>query len=419
MSATAATRRHSGAALGRAARPRIGLALAGGGPLGGIYAIGALLALAESLDGIDLNDLDVYVGVSSGGFVATALANQISPTQMYRLFIDDGADATLSPALFLRPAMGEFARRASSIPSLLVGAVLDYLRHPLRRGVMESLAGLGRAVHTGLFDQRAIDAFLTRLFAVAGRSNDFRALRHKLFLVATNLDSGASVTFGAPGFDHVPITKAIEASAALPGLFPPVEIEGEHYVDGAHNNTLHTSVALDQRVSLLLCITTSVTFDVGSASRHGRLTVEKINQGGLPLVLAQTFRAIIHSRMKVGMEKYRRQYPHADIVLFEPEREDADMFFASIFSYAHRRKLCEAAYHKTRLSLLARRSILEPLLTRHGIALDLERLTDSHRSIHAALVDPRALLAESPSMRQTGRDLSYTLDQRERWLRIA
>jgi hypothetical protein len=45
-------------------------------------------------------------------------------------------------------------------------------------------------------------------------------------------------------------------------------------------------------------------------------------QGGLPLVLAQTFRAIIHSRMKVGMEKYRRQYPHADILLFEPGRED-------------------------------------------------------------------------------------------------
>jgi NTE family protein len=43
----------------RTARPRVGLALAGGGPLGGIYEIGALLALAESLDGIDLNELDV------------------------------------------------------------------------------------------------------------------------------------------------------------------------------------------------------------------------------------------------------------------------------------------------------------------------------------------------------------------------
>src|SRR5881409_1225907 len=265
MSAAVATWRRSGA------RSRMGLALAGGGPLGGIYEVGALLALAESLEGIDVNELDVYVGVSSGGFVAAALANQISPTQMYRLFIDDGADAALSPALFLRPALGEFARRGSLIPSLLASATLEYLLRPFRHGVMESLAGLGRAVPTGLFDQRAIDAFLTRLFATAGRSNDFRALRHKLFLVATNLDTGASVAFGEAGFDHIPITKAIEASAALPGLFPPVEIEGEHYVDGALNKTLHASVALDQHVALLLFINPLVPFDASSAARHGRL----------------------------------------------------------------------------------------------------------------------------------------------------
>src|SRR5207237_7910661 len=83
-------------------RARVGLALAGGGPLGGIYEVGALIALADSLDGLDCNDLDVYVGVSSGGFVAAALANGISPAQMYRLFIDDGAEAALTPGLFLR-----------------------------------------------------------------------------------------------------------------------------------------------------------------------------------------------------------------------------------------------------------------------------------------------------------------------------
>src|ERR1700757_3234610 len=94
----------------RSARARIGLALAGGGPLGGIYEVGALLALAETLRGVDLNDLDVYVGVSSGGFVAAALANGISPAQMYRLFIAEGRDAALPPALFLRPALGEFWR---------------------------------------------------------------------------------------------------------------------------------------------------------------------------------------------------------------------------------------------------------------------------------------------------------------------
>jgi NTE family protein len=400
----------------RAARPHVGLALAGGGPLGGIYEVGALLALAESLDGIDLNELDVYVGVSSGGFVAAALANGISPAQMYRLFIDDGADAVLSPALFLRPAVGEFARRALSVPRLFACATLDFLHQPFQRGALAPFAALGRAVPTGLFDQRAIDAFLVRLFAAGRRSNDFRTLERKLFLVATNLDTGTAVTFGEPGFDHVPINKAIAASAALPGLFPPVEIDGEHYVDGALNKTLHASVALDQGVNLLLCINPLVPFDASSAARHGRLTVEKINHGGLPLVLAQTFRAIIHSRMKVGMEKYRGQYPHADILLFEPDREDADMFFANIFSYSHRKRLCEAAYHKTRQRLLAQRETFKPLLARHGIRLNFERLGEPQRSIRAALIDPRPLSIQAPTVRTAARDLAYTLDQLERWL---
>src|SRR5205823_11768039 len=264
--------------------------------------------------------------------------------------------------------------RLLTVPTLLLRAGLQYLRDPFYHGAMESFATLGRAIPTGMFDNRAIDAFLARLFSASGRTNDFRELRCKLFLVATNLDSGVSITFGANGTDHVPISRAIEASSALPGLFPPVEIDGEHYVDGALNKTLHASVALDQDIDLLLCVNPLVPFDARSAARHGGLTVEKINHGGLPLVLAQTFRAIIHSRMNVGMEKYRRQYPHTDILLFEPDREDADMFFANIFSYSHRRRLCEAAYHNTLQRLLAQRDSLEPLLARHGIRMNVELL---------------------------------------------
>src|SRR5213080_3603330 len=111
-------------------RSRVGLALAGGGPLGGIYEVGALLALTDSLDGIDFGDLDVYVGVSSGSFVAAALANGISPAQMYRLFIDDGADAALTPEVFLRPAFSEFAHRAALLPGLVLRAIMQTLRDP-------------------------------------------------------------------------------------------------------------------------------------------------------------------------------------------------------------------------------------------------------------------------------------------------
>ena len=396
---------------------KIGLALAGGGPLGGIYEVGALLALADSLEGLDLNRLDAYVGVSSGGFVAAALANGISPAQMYRLFIAEGTDAALKPEIFLRPAFGEFRRRLNMLPGLALRASLQYLRDPFHRGIMESFTTLAQAVPTGVFDNRAIEAFLARLFAAHGRTNDFRQLGRKLFLVATNLDTGLSVTFGAPGQDHVPISRAIEASSALPGLFPPVEIDGEHYVDGALHKTLHASVALDEGVSLLFCVNPLVPFDASSTPQRGAASGPKLNQGGLPLVLGQTFRAIIHSRMKVGMEKYGRQYPDAAIMLFEPSPEDADMFFANIFSYGQRKRLCALAFDGTRRNLLARAEGLAPALKRHGISLRSDRLQDATRDVADGLNDPRPLHAQTRSdVRRTTRDLQHTLEHLERWL---
>jgi NTE family protein len=275
---------------------------------------------------------------------------------------------------------------------------------------------------TGMFDNRSIDRFLRRLFAAPGRTNDFRRLGRKLFLVATNLDTGASVNFGAPGREHVPISKAIEASAALPGLFPPVEIGGEYFVDGALNKTLHASVALDEGVDLLLCVNPLVPFDASRAARNGRMTVDKLSHGGLPIVLSQTFRAIIHSRMRVGMDKYRRQYPHADVILFEPDREDADMFFASIFSYAQRKRLCAAAYRKTRQNLVDRADTLRPRLARHGIVLRADRIADPSRTVVDALTDPRPLNVGSgrrKSVREPVRELAHTLDHLERWLATA
>jgi predicted acylesterase/phospholipase RssA len=225
------------------------------------------------------------------------------------------------------------------------------------------------------------------------------------------------VTFGAPGHDHVPISRAIEASSALPGLFPPVEIDGEHYVDGALNKTLHASVALDEGVSLLFCVNPLVPFDASSPAHRGGFSKRRLNQGGLPLVLGQTFRAIIHSRMKVGMEKYARQYPEAAIMLFEPGPEDADMFFANIFSYRQRRKLCALAFERTRWNLLRRADALAPTLSRHGIVLRRERLADPTRGVTDALNDPRPLHALARGdVHGTTRDLRHTLGHLERWL---
>jgi len=406
---------------GRRASPRRGLALAGGGPLGAIYEIGCVLALFDSLEGVDFNTLDAYVGVSSGGFVAAGLANGISPAQMYRLFITDGDRASeLAPDIFLQPAFGEFTRRLLSVPGLVSRGALGLIREPLQRGtVARSFALLSRAIPTGIFGQHSVDKFLAALFAGPGRSDDFRRLATKLYIVATDLDTGAPVTFGKRGFDAVPIRKAIQASSALPGLFPPVRIDGRHYVDGVLSKTLHASAALEDGVELLLCINPLIPFDAGGAAPSGSPRSvpgeRSIDAGGLPRVLAQTFRAIIHSRMEVGMDKYRREYPRADILVFGPAREDAIMFEANVLSYGQRVELCERAYRTTREHLWTQRSSISAILSRHGIRLRADRLQDATRPLAAALQDVRPLAAARPSIVRAKADLDRTLDQLEQW----
>ena len=360
----------------------MGLALAGGGPFGAIYEIGALVALQESLDGLDLNELDCYVGVSAGSFLAAALANGIPAREIHRLFIQGGeGPGALTPETFMRPALGEYLRRARLVPPLVARAAWRRLSRRSSGEALETYAALGRAIPTGVFDNEAIHGYLAEVFAQPGRTNDFRRLRRRLYLVATDLDSGAAVTFGRPGQDHVPISRAVQASAALPGLFPPVAIDGRHFVDGALRKTLHASEALDDGARLVLCVNPIVPFDSRKAAAKGAAPSASLVEGGLPVVLSQTFRAVIHSRMAVGLSKYRTQYRGADVVLFQPAPDDGHVFFTSVFGYAERQRVCEHAYQRTRRDLASRRRTLEPLLARHGITLRHDVLDDPHRRL--------------------------------------
>ena len=390
-------------------RSRSALALAGGGPLGAVYEIGALMALSEALDGLDFNDLDIYVGVSAGGFIAAGLANGLSPAYMYRMFIDsESAEVPFEPEMLLQPALHEYGRRVAKLPALVLESVRDYLRNPIQHDVLASFQRLSQAIPTGLFDNAGVSDFLNRLFSLPGLSNDFRGLRKRLFLVATDLDSGTSVAFGDAGYDHVPIATAVRASAALPGLFPPVEIDGHWFVDGALKKTLHASVALREGARLVLCINPLVPFDAKLAAQEKHLRRRRLVDGGLPVVLAQTFRAIIHSRMKTGLAKYGIEYRDADVILFEPGRDDADMFFTNIFSYADRKRLSEQAYRKTREELLRRHDELAPKFARHGVTINRAVLEDPHRSLSRRM--GRLRRRRAGLMGLTALRLSDTLD---------
>ncbi len=368
---------------GRRKPPRIGLAVAGGGPLGAIYEIGALCALDDALEGLDFNALQGYVGVSSGGFIASGLANGMSPRELCDAFIENTGPShdTFEPSLLLQPAWMEIAQRLTQLPALAGQAWLECF------GVGGSMASgferLARALPTGLFSNDVIDTQLKRLFSLPGRSNDFRELKRRLVVVATDLDTGESAPFGLPGFDAVPISKAVQASAALPGLYPPVEIGGHHYVDGALKKTLHASVLLEQGLDLLLCLNPLVPYDASQPEEIGGPAggIPKLVDAGLPVVLSQTFRTLVHSRLDIGLKGYAQSYPGTTILLFEPDHRDPRLFLANTFSYSQRRVLAEHAYQQTLRQLRARRQALSGQLAPHGLGLDDAVLDDPGRRL--------------------------------------
>ena len=398
--------------------PKIGLALAGGGPMGAIYEIGALCALDESLNGIDFTHLQHYVGVSAGGFIAAGLANGISPRELCASFIESDRQPTdnFDPAWLMAPAYGEFARRGIMAPALLASALWQFTAGG--KSLTSALERLSPVLPAGIFSNAQVDTQLARLFSQAGRTNDFRQLKTQLTLVATNLDSGEIAPFGRPGWDHVPISKAVQASAALPGLFPPVEIDGRYYVDGALKKTMHASVALDQGVDLMLCLNPLVPFDatspqVAKVMRRGlsdeKHHIPRIVDGGLPAVLSQTFRSLIHSRMVLGMRQYERAYPDTDIILIEPDHRDPELYLANTFSYRQRRELAEHAFQQTRRMLRSHKTGLSEKLWRHGISLHHEALDDPKRHLSAPGKAPTQVGQAIARLQEIMDDLGHTV----------
>ncbi|BDU16940.1 patatin-like phospholipase family protein [Lysobacter auxotrophicus] len=368
--------------------PRIGLAIAGGGPIGGMYELGALRALDEAIDGLDLTRLDGYVGVSSGAFLAAGLANRIDTAEMCRIFITgDSADVQFRPETFLRPAIFEYLRSAARLPKLAATWWQELLFSRNEARWSDLLMHFGALVPTGLFDNSQVERFLQDVFSRRGRSNDFRDLDANLCVVAVDLDSGEAVKFGTPGWDGVPISVAVQASAALPGLYPPVEIGGRHFVDGALRRTMHASVLLDRDVDLMIGLNPLVPFtqdDGGRPVSHER----SLAAAGLPAVLSQTFRTLLQSRMQVGLARYAQQYPNIDQLIFEPNAGDAELFFTNAFSFSARRRICEIAWRNTMADLRRRADELAPVLGAHGLALRMEVVSDEGRSLLDGLAPP-------------------------------
>jgi len=375
-------------------RPVVGLACAGGVIEGALYEIGTLCALEDSIPGLDTSALDVYVGVSSGALITSLLANGLKPRTLSRAVVDR-ADPLLNvkPQMLFTPAVEEYGRRMARIPGSLFDAVKAHVTRPWDVSLLGALAGgMTSALPVGIFTNEPLQEHIASIFAQPGRTNDFRELPTVLRVVAMHLDSAQITTFGDPDTAHVPISKAVQASSALPGFYCPVEIDGTHYIDGVARRTVHASVALEAGAELLFCINPIVPVDLRDQIAAG--VEESIVSRGLPAVLSQTFRALIYSRMQTGFRRYDYAYPEADTIRIEPRAEDPRLFFSNIFSFSNRYDVCEYAYRSTLTYLHENFASIDQKLRRHGLHLsrsvtdDTTRRLFETRSAAAAAGDP-------------------------------
>lgn len=389
---------------------RLGLVCAGGGVTGAVYEIGALAAIEDRLEGISLTDFDVFVGVSSGAYLSALLANDVTPALLYRNVIRTQKSGTALDELELfHLNVPEIASRLLTAPMTILDAAWEFYRNRRETTLTDLVQSLGSLLPSGLFDNEGLEKWMSAWLHRPDRTDDFRKLGKELRIVAVELDSGETVAFGAKGHDDVPISKAVRASCTIPGLYKPVKIRGTEYIDGGVRKTAHISLALRERCGLTLCINPIVPFRMPHhALRNGQQGT--LSRQGLPSILDQVFRVTLHSRMRYGIDRYHRERPDADVLVFEPRTEEIPRFMSNIMRTSARRRIAEWAYRTTMEAIDADYPRLSRVFARHGLALRpkcVDDLTKSHRFTHAMANDE----AEVTAMR-----LAASLDLLEKTL---
>lgn len=202
--------------------PRTAVVLGGGGLTGQAYEAGALAALQETT-GFDARSADLIVGTSAGSQVGAGLRFGLSATDL-KAFI---ANEPLSPhGKAIIDRIGEvpevpqpFPRPRFRVPSprLIGGAVLHPWRS--RHRVLTAL------LPTGTLDTQPYEDVLRRFTGTQWCDDG-------LWIVGAKLPTCERVVFGRDDGPECDVARAVSASCCIPGVFAPVRIGDDTYIDG-------------------------------------------------------------------------------------------------------------------------------------------------------------------------------------------
>lgn len=305
--------------------------------------------------------------MSGGAFVSSLLASGVSPREMYDAVTSSAPDPFgLATAPLFRVGAGEFLSRSLRVPGVVQRALKSALADG-GRNLAEVAWSLFELLPAGLLDTSGIQEYLHGLLRAHGREDRFSDLRRPLFVVAVDLDSGEAVAFGDAGHRDVPVSRAVQASTAVPGLYRPVRIGGRDYVDGGVRKTAHINLAIREGASLVVCINPIVP--IKNPTAGGPLGGHLSNRG-VTFVLDQVMRIALHGRMEYGLERYEAEHPEVDILLLQPPRDDLRMFSYNIMNVRARRTVAEHGYRSVLQAFRENEKAWRAMLRRAGVRLE-------------------------------------------------
>ena len=176
---------------------RRALVLAGGGITGGLYEVGALMALDALFRNASVCDFDLYVGTSAGAFVAALVANGVSPARIRDTLERDRR--TLPRLAGSQLLSVPWRNHLATIPRL--ARALPGVAHHLWANwgdalVLDTLFSLLNHLPAGVLSTDGIESYVRRVLTTGGRTNTFRRLRRRLLIPATTLDTAEIHVFG-------------------------------------------------------------------------------------------------------------------------------------------------------------------------------------------------------------------------------
>jgi predicted acylesterase/phospholipase RssA len=326
-----------------------------------MFQIGALAALEDALDGLEVSNFDLYVGSSGGASVAAALAGGLPIQRIYRAFLDP-ADAYfgLERKHLLRIDFGEWRRTVPAFIAAFSEGAGALMRGggPPSAALWEQLDRLADALPAGLFSLDGYERFLEEFFIRRGVPNSFFAMPRPLRILAHDLESAELCLFGAGDAAEVPVTRACIASMAIPPFFSPVRVGERHYINPGGGQIVHAEVAVAEDADVLFVVNPLVPLRTDRVLLRDRGLLTVTNQA----IRIGSWRAL-RDQCRVAEAAGKA------VLCIEPEPAESLLFFGNPESFEVRRRILEYAYRRCRALVVQAAETRHPALARTGFTL--------------------------------------------------